>query len=122
MSLALSVYKIIKKRTKITTKIHSGTKKLTKELKFILATHTDGRVWTRGGGAAYNQVGRPSRPIAKSATDTYVAARMGFEPTRSRSGQLHDLPFELRSLLMAHPSKFYISLKSFFVRDWAGSA
>jgi len=35
----------------------------------------------------------------------------------------NDLPFELRSLLMAHPSKFYISLKSFlFVRDWAGSA
>jgi len=34
----------------------------------------------------------------------------------------NDLPFELRSLLMAHPSKFYISLKSlFFVRDWAGS-
>src|SRR6218665_4188866 len=31
--------------------------------------------------------------------------------------------FQLRSLLMAHPSKFYISLKSFFfVRDWAGSA
>src|SRR6218665_1534310 len=25
----------------------------------------------------------------------------------------NDLPFELRSLLMAHPSKFYISLKSF---------
>src|SRR6218665_2331865 len=24
----------------------------------------------------------------------------------------NDLPFELRSLLMAHPSKFYISLKS----------
>src|SRR6218665_2836223 len=35
----------------------------------------------------------------------------------------NDLPLELRSLLMAHPSKFYISLKSFFfVRDWAGSA
>ena len=35
----------------------------------------------------------------------------------------NDLPFELRSLLMAHSSKFYISLKSFlFVRDWAGSA
>src|SRR6218665_2607112 len=35
----------------------------------------------------------------------------------------NDLPFELRSLLMAHPSKFYISLKSFFfVRDWTGSA
>jgi len=34
----------------------------------------------------------------------------------------HDLPFELRSLLMAHPSKVYISLKSFFfVLDWAGS-
>jgi len=30
----------------------------------------------------------------------------------------NDLPFELRSLLMAHPSKFYISLKYFFfVRD-----
>src|SRR6218665_3685762 len=26
----------------------------------------------------------------------------------------NELPFELRSLLMAHPSKFYISLKSFF--------
>jgi len=35
----------------------------------------------------------------------------------------NDLPFELRSLPMAHRSKFYISLKSFFfVRDWAGSA
>src|SRR6218665_3001245 len=35
----------------------------------------------------------------------------------------NDLPFELRSLLMARPSKFYISLKSFFfVRYWAGSA
>src|SRR6218665_28715 len=27
----------------------------------------------------------------------------------------NDLPFELHSLLMAHPSKFYISLKSFFL-------
>src|SRR6218665_2044662 len=26
----------------------------------------------------------------------------------------NDLPFELRCVLMAHPSKFYISLKSFF--------
>src|SRR6218665_1581104 len=35
----------------------------------------------------------------------------------------NDLPFELHSVLMAHPSKFYISLKSFFfVRGWAGSA
>jgi len=34
----------------------------------------------------------------------------------------NDLPFELRSLLVDHPSKFHISLKSFFVRDWAGSA
>ena len=35
---------------------------------------------------------------------------------------VNDLPFELRSVLMAHPSKFYISLKSFFfVRGWAGS-
>ena len=35
----------------------------------------------------------------------------------------NDLPFELRSLLVAHPSKFYISLKSFFfAHDWAGSA
>src|SRR6218665_2390061 len=33
----------------------------------------------------------------------------------------NDLPFELRSLLMAHPSKFYISLKSFFL-SVAGSA
>src|SRR6218665_3102514 len=46
---------------------------LRKELKFILATHTDGRVWTRRGAPAYNQVGRggavrPSRPIAKFAT------------------------------------------------------
>src|SRR6218665_532116 len=33
------------------------------------------------------------------------------------------LPVELRSLLMTSPSKFYISLKSFFFgRDWAGSA
>src|SRR6218665_1249515 len=35
----------------------------------------------------------------------------------------NDLPVELRSLLMARPSKFYICLKSFFFgRDWAGSA
>ena len=35
----------------------------------------------------------------------------------------NDLPVELRSLLMTSPSKFYISLKSFFFgRDWAGSA
>src|SRR6218665_1443873 len=35
----------------------------------------------------------------------------------------NDLPVELRSLLMVLPSKFYISLKSFFFgRDWAGSA
>ena len=35
----------------------------------------------------------------------------------------NDLPVELRSLLMSRPSKFYISLKSFFFgRDWAGSA
>src|SRR6218665_2364913 len=34
-----------------------------------------------------------------------------------------DLPVELRSLLMTSPTKFYISLKSFFLgRDWAGSA
>ena len=35
----------------------------------------------------------------------------------------NDLPVELRSLLMTSPSKFYISLKSFFFdRDWVGSA
>src|SRR6218665_98859 len=34
----------------------------------------------------------------------------------------NDLPVELRSLLMARSTKFYISLKSFFGRDWAGSA
>src|SRR6218665_3050199 len=34
----------------------------------------------------------------------------------------NDLTVELCSLLMASPSKFYISLKSFFFgRDWAGS-
>src|SRR6218665_1152773 len=32
----------------------------------------------------------------------------------------NDLPFELRFLLMAHPSKFYISLKSFFFCPWLG--
>ena len=31
-------------------------------------------------------------------------------------------PLELRSLLMTSPSKLYISLKSFFGRDWAGGA
>src|SRR6218665_3069266 len=51
---------------------------LRKELKFILATHTDGRVWTRRVAPAYNRVGRggavrPSRPIAKSATATASA-------------------------------------------------
>ena len=35
----------------------------------------------------------------------------------------NDLPVELRSLLMTSPSKFYISLKSFFFgRYWAASA
>jgi|SRR6218665_1385114 len=34
----------------------------------------------------------------------------------------NDLPFQLQSLLVVHYSKFYISLTSFFVRDWAGSA
>src|SRR6218665_69215 len=35
----------------------------------------------------------------------------------------NDLPFELCSLLMGHPSKFDICLKSFFFgHDWAGSA
>src|SRR6218665_2035487 len=39
------------------------------------------------------------------------------------SSTWNDLPCELRSVLMAHPSKFYISFKSFFfVRGWAGSA
>jgi len=33
----------------------------------------------------------------------------------------NDLTLELYSFLMAHPSKFYIFLKSFFGRDWAGS-
>jgi len=34
-----------------------------------------------------------------------------------------DLPVVLRSLLMTHPSKCYIPLKSFFFgRVWAGSA
>jgi len=35
----------------------------------------------------------------------------------------NDIPVELRSLLMARPSQFHISLKSFFFgHDWAGSA
>src|SRR6218665_1113046 len=34
----------------------------------------------------------------------------------------NDLHFVLHSLLMAHPSKFYISLKSFIGQDWAGIA
>src|SRR6218665_596336 len=39
------------------------------------------------------------------------------------SSAWNDLPVELRFLLMACPSKFCISLKSFFFgRDWAGSA
>jgi len=34
----------------------------------------------------------------------------------------HDLPVELRSLLMTRPSKSYIFLKSFFFdRDWAAN-
>src|SRR6218665_1098949 len=37
------------------------------------------------------------------------------------SSAWNDLPVELRSLLMACPSKFYISLKSFFGLDWDGS-
>src|SRR6218665_473446 len=39
------------------------------------------------------------------------------------SSAWNDLPVELYSLLVVHPSKFYISLKSFFfVRDWCRSA
>ena len=35
----------------------------------------------------------------------------------------NDLPLDLRSLLVVHPSGFYKSLKSFFFsRGWAGSA
>src|SRR6218665_498947 len=34
----------------------------------------------------------------------------------------NDFPVELRSLLMTCPSKFYIFLKFFFVRDWSVSA
>ena len=34
----------------------------------------------------------------------------------------NNLPFELQSLLVAHPSKFYISLKSFFfISDGVGA-
>src|SRR6218665_2217988 len=66
---------------------------LRKELKFILATHTDGRGWTRRGGApAYNQVGRgggavrPSRPIAKSATGLYSITENQYARNMSLDG------------------------------------
>src|SRR6218665_1246753 len=54
---------------------------LRKELKFILAAHTDGRVWTRGGRQRTTRWGaggavRPSRPIAKSATGCTVYLAM----------------------------------------------
>src|SRR6218665_291078 len=47
-----------------------------KEIKIVLATHADGRVWTRRGanvqlGGARGAV-RPSRPIAKFATGRAV--------------------------------------------------
>ena len=47
--------------------------RLRKELKFVPATHSDGRVYTRGGagiqpGVARGAV-RPSVPIAKYATE-----------------------------------------------------
>src|SRR6218665_3045929 len=76
----------------------------------------------------------PSRPLlpnvgfGRTSGDFLVPrARLSIMQRRAFSvvgpSAWNDLPFELHSLLMAQPSKFYISLKSFFfVRDWAGSA
>src|SRR6218665_2906319 len=44
----------------------------------------------------------------------YYAAKGFFDCGSISNSAWNDLPFELRSVLMAHPSKFYISLKSFF--------
>src|SRR6218665_899316 len=61
--------------------------------------------------------GEPLVPRAHSAT-VHRRAFLVVSPLA-----WNDLPVELRTLLMACPSKFYIFLKSFFFgRDWAGSA
>ena len=68
----------------------------------------------------------PTRPLLPSEF-LVPRARLAIMQRRAFSvvgpSAWNDLPFELRFVLMAHPSKFYISLKSFFfVRGWAGSA
>src|SRR6218665_704920 len=70
-----------------------------------------------------------ARPVLRSAArGEFLVPRARLANMQRRAFSVggpsawNDLPFELRSLLMAHPSKFYISLKSFlFVRDCAGS-
>src|SRR6218665_1384718 len=67
------------------------------------------------------------RVLRSAARDEFLVPRAPLAIMQRRAFSVvgpsawNNLPFELRSLLMAHPSKFYISLKSFFVRDWAGS-
>ena len=69
------------------------------------------------------------RPVLRSAARgefLVPRARLAIMQRRAFSvvgpSAWNDLPFELRSLLKAHPSKFYISLKSFFfVRTGLGA-
>jgi len=65
--------------------------------------------------------------VLRSATRGELLACLAIMQRRAFSvvspSAWNDFPSELRSLLMAHPSKFYISMKSFFVvHDGAGSA
>src|SRR6218665_1575008 len=62
-----------------------------------------------------------ARPVLRSAArGEFLVPRASLAIMQRRAFSVvgpsawNELPFELRSLLMAHPSKFYISLKSVF--------
>src|SRR6218665_1324417 len=60
------------------------------------------------------------RVLRSAARDEFLVPRASLAIMQRRPVSVvgpsawNELPFELRSLLMAHPSKFYISLKSVF--------
>src|SRR6218665_1305578 len=59
-------------------------------------------------------------PISQASENSTVSQQLAVRASSVVGPSAwNDLPFELWSLLMAHPTKFYISLKSFFfVRAW----
>src|SRR6218665_1111885 len=65
-----------------------------------------------------------ARGVLRSAAKGELLVPRTHLATVQRRAFSVDLPVELhvRSLLMVLPSKFYISLKSFFGRDWAERA